>query len=842
MKGRLLARSSLRFYARHPWQLVLAIAGIALGVAVFVGIQLANDSARRAFDLSSDAVTTRTTHRLLPVGDRLDQAVYVALKRDRRFIASAPVVELPVALVSADGERIELTLEGIDVIEETAVRGLAELSTGGGDLSRLLTEPDTVLVPDWVAERFGLASGDAVAIELAGAGGGTRSARVIGTIGATADGRARVVADIATAQAFAGMSGALSRIDLRLDAAAAAALNDALPAATVLVPAESQDQTLAELTRAFNTNLTALGLLALVVGMFLIYSTISFTIVQRWRSIAVLRAVGLDRTELMTKLLGEALAIGVTGTVLGLLLGHALSAGLLELVLRTLDDLYFRRALRAESASQWIFIYSAAIGIGATLLSAFVPAVMAARRDITTASRSRLERSAHRLAGQFAIAALPTLVLAGAVLLLAPRSLFAGFVALFFVLVAGAMLVPLATHGLMRVLERPLGAIAGLTGRMAARGVTDSLSRTGVATAALAVAVATVVSIGLMIASFRVSLIDWIDTTVTADVYVDIDPASTAGLEARLAQLAGRDDIEGLSRSRVARIGTPVGELTLRAAAPGPEGYGLEITAPAAALGSNTAAALLADPAALLVAEPLAYRLGLAPGDTLALPTAAGLEPFTIAGIYRDYNTTGSEILLTLDSYRARFDDDALTGIGVHLASGADEDTVTAAIRETLGLDRRARIRSTSLIREISLVIFDRTFQVTEVLRLLAGIVAFLGILSAVMALQLEREREFAVLRSLGMSVRQLFGQNLAQTSLLGLTAGLAAIPLGAALAWLLVHVINRRSFGWSMDFVLTPGALAAGVAMAIAAAVLAGLYPALVGARADMGLAWRDD
>jgi putative ABC transport system permease protein len=128
------------------------------------------------------------------------------------------------------------------------------------------------------------------------------------------------------------------------------------------------------------------------------------------------------------------------------------------------------------------------------------------------------------------------------------------------------------------------------------------------------------------------------------------------------------------------------------------------------------------------------------------------------------------------------------------------------------------------------------------VLRLLAGIVAFLGILSAVMALQLEREREFAVLRSLGMSVRQLFGQNLAQTTLLGLTAGLAAMPLGVMLAWLLVHVINRRSFGWSMDFVVSGNILLGGVLMAIAAAVLAGIYPALVGARADMGLAWRDD
>jgi putative ABC transport system permease protein len=289
---------------------------------------------------------------------------------------------------------------------------------------------------------------------------------------------------------------------------------------------------------------------------------------------------------------------------------------------------------------------------------------------------------------------------------------------------------------------------------------------------------------------------------------------------------------------RTTRLATPAGEFSLRAAAPGPEGYGIDLAEPAGA----TAESLLADPASLLAAEPLAYRLGLAPGDEFWLPTASGLQRFVIAGIYRDYNTAGSELVMSLATYRRNFDDTGLTSIGVHIEPGVDESSITAALRDAFGPERRARIRSTGMIRDLSLLIFDRTFRITEVLRLLAGIVAFLGVLSAVMALQLEREREFAVLRSLGMSIRQLFGQNLAQTSLLGFAAGLAALPLGTALAWLLVHVVNRRSFGWSIDFEIAPASLLAGLAMAVTAAVLAGIYPALVGARADMGLAWRDD
>lgn len=835
MKLALLALSSLRFYRRHPWQLLLAVAGIALGVAVFVGIELANDSARRAFDTSSSAASEQTTHRLLPTASALPESVYFELKRDRRFVAATPVVETAAALELPDGRSLTLTLKGIDLIEEPAVRGLSSTAVRVEDPTRLLAESATVIVPESIATEYGLTAGTAVTVR---AGGRERGVVVIGTSDDRRAAGTELIADIATAQELAGLTGTLSRIDLQLDDIDAAVLASDPPAGTVLVPASAEDPILLELTRAFNTNLTALGLLALVVGMFLIYSTISFTIVQRWRSIAVLRALGLDRRELMVKLLGEALLIGVTGTLLGLLLGRQLSAGLLELVLRTLDDLYFRRALRASDASNWIYVLSAALGIGATLVSALIPAVIASRREITSTTRGRVERSAKRWAHRFAWAAVPTATIAGAILLVADRGLWQAFVALFLIIVAGAMLIPLATHALMRLIERPAAGLAGLTGRMAVRGVIDSLSRTGVATAALTVAVATVMSIGLMIASFRASLIEWIDTTVTADLYVDIDPDWSGGLADALEQIEALPEVVGISRARVTEIATGNGPLDLRAAAPGPEGYGIDVTAP----GETEADDLLAADRALLVSEPLAYRLNLQPGDSIVLPTASGPQSFAVAGIYRDYNTAGVELIVALESYRRWFNDPGLTSIGIHLAAGADEPAVTAAIRQAFGDDRPTRIRSTAFIREISLVIFDRTFQVTEVLRLLAAVVAFLGILSALMALQLERERDFAVLRSLGMSVRQVFGQNLLQTGLLGLTAGLAAIPLGTVLAWLLVHVINRRSFGWSMDFIVSADAVLAGVAMAVAAALLAGIYPALVGARADMGLAWQDD
>ncbi len=196
--------------------------------------------------------------------------------------------------------------------------------------------------------------------------------------------------------------------------------------------------------------------------------------------------------------------------------------------------------------------------------------------------------------------------------------------------------------------------------------------------------------------------------------------------------------------------------------------------------------------------------------------------------------------MVALDWYRARWADDTLTGLGVYVDKGVAPGAVEAGIRSAV--PGPLRIRSTEGIQRISLEIFDRTFQITEVLRILAALVAFLGVLSALLSIELERAHELAVLRSLGFSPRELTTTLLAQTGLLGATAGLAAVPIGTVLAVLLVHVINRRAFGWSMDFVITPAPLAMGVALAVLAALLAGIYPALRAARVGLAGALREE
>jgi putative ABC transport system permease protein len=433
-------------------------------------------------------------------------------------------------------------------------------------------------------------------------------------------------------------------------------------------------------------------------------------------------------------------------------------------------------------------------------------------------------------------AAVALLAASGVTLAFGPSDLYVAFAALFGVLAAGALLTPMLTVALMQAIDRVVGRRLGLPVSLAVRGVNASLSRTGVATAALAIAVATVNGVGLMIASFRVSLDAWLDTTLTADVY--ISAADDGGLAevVESGALAGIPGVEGLALTRARVLPTPRGDLAVRAVAPGPHGFGLSVVAGE----PEPAVAELAAGRAVLVSERLLLGRQLVVGGELELPSPYGILRLPIAGAFRDFNTAEPSIVMALSRYRSEWRDTELTGVGLDLAADADAAAVETAVRSLL--PDAVRIRGSAAIKRVSLEIFDRTFKVTEVLRVLAGIVAFLGILSALLAIELERARELSVLRTVGFTPRSLGATLLTQTGLLGLSAGLAAIPIGTALALLLVDVINRRSFGWSMDFVVTPGTLTAGLSLAVAAALLAGVYPSWRASRIELGAALREE
>ncbi len=857
MRG-LLARATRRHLTRHPWQLLLTLLGVSLGVAVTVALDLAIQSSREAFRVSGETITGRATHQVLAGPTGLPDALLVSFRVDAGVREVAPVVEG--WGMHPDDPGRPLRILGVDPFAEAPFRPWLAGGPGSGlDGTRLLTEAGALFLSEGTAADLRVGEGDSLPLRLAGG----EASLVVAGILEPADGLARrglrdlLVVDLAEAQDLLGSVGRLDRLDLRLPdplpPERLAELQALLPGDARLVEAGTREATMQEMVRAFDLNLTALSLLGLLFGVFLIYNTMTFSVVQRRRLFGTLRALGATRGQILRGVLAEAAALGVAGAALGLFLGVILGRGLVRLVTRTINDLYFVVSVEGLALPPEVLLRGGLLGVAATLLASLPPAWEAT----TVSPREALARSTveSRVRAFVPRAALAGAVLLGAgalLLLLTSRSLLAAFGGLFAVLVGLALVVPAATVVVLQGIRPLLRRVGGVLGGMAARGVVTSLSRTAPALASLVIAVSVVVGLGIMIQSFRGSVVRWLDVTLQADLYISPPSVVSNRLEGRLPAgvaeaAAGLPGVDGVSTYLGMELVTEAyGVARFVALGLDPRGERSLDLLDTGGTSEARAFAGFREGEGVLVSEPFAFRHGLGVGDGVALPAAteaaspavgrgAGGEgvALPILGIFRDYGAESGTVMVARTRWDAlqgeAAEPDALTSLGLFLAPEVvgDEEAeaqIAALLRAAAGAP--LEIRANRELRALTLEVFDRTFEVTRVLRLLAFVVAFIAVLSALMALELERGREHGVLRATGMTPRQTWGLVSAQTGIMGLVSGLFALPVGLALAAVMIHVVNRRSFGWSLDMEVGLALPLQAVALAVAGAALAGIYP----------------
>jgi putative ABC transport system permease protein len=230
----------------------------------------------------------------------------------------------------------------------------------------------------------------------------------------------------------------------------------------------------------------------------------------------------------------------------------------------------------------------------------------------------------------------------------------------------------------------------------------------------------------------------------------------------------------------------------------------------------------------VILSEPLANRLNLPKHHAvITLDTPSGKHTFQVLGIYYDYASSYGTITLPLDQYRSIWKDETISAAAVRLPEGSDPDEITKSLQKQLVPLQSVLVRPNKTLRADVMVVFDRTFAITGSLQILATIVAFIGILSSLSLIQLEREREIGILRAIGLTARQLWSLVMMETGLICATAGILSIPLGYALAVVLIYIINRRSFGWTLQLSLAPQPFLEALAVAMGAAILAGIWPA---------------
>ncbi len=828
---RLLKKASRNFLYLHPWQLVLAILGITLGVAVVVSIDLALESSLNAFKQTTQALSGKASYRIIASDGGLDEKLYTRLRVIHGIQNLSPVVNGYVDSTATTTNNT-FRLYGIDPLIENSFQSAWQQQYEDGDSLSIMTEPNTVLISRQTAQKMQLQIGDPFPVTT---DTGLHVLKIIDWLPENDAGelfKHLIITDIATAQAILGLVGKLSAIDVLItdvQTAKIQRIREALPADVLLMPLNNQIESLRHMTQAFSINLTALGMLSLLVGMFLIYNSMTFLVLQRRRLIGSLRSIGVTRQQIFRLIIGEALLLALIGTVLGIVLGIILGKNLLPLISGTINAIYYPVDHSALIVTPVQIATGFLMGIAATLLAVLAPAWEATRQSPhRVLIRSELESGVRRLIQSAAMLAVLFIIAGLSLIMLTGNNVTLGLISIFLMLLGFALLTPLLTFVLMTMLEGGVSRSSSVLARIPVRMVKSEISRTGCAIATLMIAVAAAIGMDLMIGSFRMTVSEWVQASLQADMYVNLSGNMQAAnksaadhlLKQKLAQLDGVEMLSSVLRTRLIRGDTPskisVFEINTRSR----QGFIFKRS-----LNSEVWETFNRQNS-VFVTEPYAYHQGIEIGDSIKLRTAQGEQSFKVIAIYADYSGDQGHIAMSRNIYQRYWPDLGYSGIGVYAEQGSNVVQLEADIKQLL--KPYQTVRSEQVIYKVSMQMFEHTFKITETLRWLAAIIAFVGVFSALMAIQFERTRQLGILRAMGMTPGQLSRLISIETGLMGLIAGLFAIPVGFIMVYLLIFVVYLRSFGWTMAFHFDLSVIFQGLLLAIISALLAGVLPAL--------------
>ncbi len=819
---------------------LLAVAGIALGVGSVLSIQILDASALGAFAGSVRAISGDAQLTVMGRGPALDDALLPRVLAEPGVRSAYPVERVEVVAAGPGGAPETLDVLGTDLFAPVRMPWARERA----ELADVLGVPGWVAVSPAMASRMGWSVGSRVPVS-------SGSRRVELRVGALVD-FARLsplassrlaVMDLSQVQGLLGRAGQVRQIDVVVekgaDVAGLARRLDAKlgPGARVLTP-EARMAEADALLAAFRLNLTALSLVSLFVGGFLVYATTQAALARRREELGVLRCLGATRAQVLAVVLADALTLGLLGTALGIPLGWLAARANVSAVSATLRNLYLLEGVERVSLPPWLLAVGVALGLAGALSGAVLPALDVAREDPRALLASR--RGVRPGRGVFALAAGGLLALAAAAALaLGPLRgwRFSGFLLALAVVAAVPLTAPLLLRGAAR-LRAParLGAMYG------ARELAAHLRSTGVAAGALAVSVSMLVGITVMIGSFRSTVEGWLGATLRADVYVTT-PSWRRGengatlqpsVASRLAKVTG---VRAMDRLR--QIFT---EVNGRRISVGGFDAGLAGEGGRVQLAGGDAGAVLAKVKAgeALVSEPLARRARLQPGGTVEVAGPRGPERFRVAGVYRDFGAENGAVLVDLATLAARFGEGALTNVALYAAPGVDAEELAERVKRELSSEALS-VRSNRTLRREVLGIFEQTFAVTRLLEVMSLVVAVSGIALALLVLARERSGEVALYRALGATRGQIFRLFVGHAAGIGAAGLLLGALGGAGLALVLVDLINPDWFGWTLNMHVPWGALVKEAVVLAVAALAASLYPAVRASQAPASELSRD-
>jgi putative ABC transport system permease protein len=819
----------------QPTRFVVTVLALALGVALGSSVYLVNASALNEFGLATKRLVGEADIVVRGPREGFPEQVFVDLARNASVSYLSPMLELEVAL---SGRNETLKVLGLDPFRAAVLQPAIIGDIGEGVFQ--LFRPDAIYLSSAAAQQLKLRRGDLLQVTV---GSSSKSLRVLGILTDGAYPQPLGLMDIASAQWTLNAVGRLNRIDLRLAPGTDVEsfrrhLGTTLPAGVLAIAPQVERDRAVTVTKAYRVNLNMLALVALFTGAFLVFSTQSLSVLRRRRSLALLRALGVTRNQLRNALVGEGLTVGVLGSMLGVFLGMLIAAAILKFLSADLGNGQLRAAEASLHAAPLQMLAFFATGIFVAGIGAWVPARNAAHQSPARALKGG--------DGDYTVTA-RTSWRAGVVLLLLGSALawlppvaglpIFGYAAIAALLLGAVLLVPAATMKGLGLAPRTRRIVLDT----AISQLRENVGLSALSLASIIVSFSLMVAMAIMIYSFRISFDHWLGKLLPADMQLREPFGNDTAFwskddQERLAKAAGVARVE-FRRTRQVLLGPERAAVTLIA-----RGADDSDTAAQLPLIRSTPISLDDKAAPAWISEALQDLYGYKMGDALEIPLAGRIQKFNVAGVWRDYARLSGSIVISKRAYAAATGDESANEGSIWLNTGVDAGTAERTLRRAVGNGDALEITTSTALHERSLQIFDRAFAITYALEIIAVIIGLTGVSFAASSTALARRAEFGMLRHIGMLRRQIIAMLADEgilTSVFGVVYGLA---LGMALSLVLVYVINRQSFHWSIDLAVPLWQLAVLSGALIGAAAVTAIFSGRAALSQDAVRAVRED
>ena len=848
--GRLLQTVSLPRFREHRLRTALTVLGISLGVAMLIAVVLVNRSILRSFADTLDDISGKADLEVTAAAsfeeDKLDQIRGVpGVARATPVLQETALLRLP----EAKGER--LLIVGVDFLGEDDEHfrryDSTELEAIKDDPIAFLNASTHLIISRKLATRFGLKLKDSVPLQTPT---GVQQFEIWGFIEEEGVGRAfggNVAVMYHQAMQVAFERGTrVDRVDVAVapgqdPVAVAAALALALGPGFEASRPERRNAQVAQMLGGLSLALTMGSLVAILVGMFLIYNTMSISVVQRKRELGILRALGTTKRQLLALFTLEGFLLGCVGSLLGVVLGLFLARAMLRVLTDSVNELYVQVAATEVHVDPWLVVAGFLLGVLGSVISAWIPA-----REATRVSAVETLRTGQFTPGKPRHGL--TLADAGGIALalaaLAARALppiagqpYGPFCATTLILLSVALFVPRVIGGVHRVLRRPLEAFFGVEARMANDNVPRDLRRASITAGALMVGVSLTVAFAVFLGSFKVSTLKWVRQTVPADIFVT-SGARFGGVKNTPMSDTIRGDLQALEGvrevDRIRILNIVYRDLPIKLLS-----ANLEIFARHSDITFLQGSAATTVPEVLaggvMVSENLARRFDLKLGDALPLAAPTGERNYRVAGVIVDYTSDQGTIFMDRATMIRDWNDARVDTYELYLDPGFAPETVKHQVEAKFGEALNLFVLTNVEFRAELERLLDETFAVMNALELVALIIAVLGVVNALLATVLDRIRELGVLRAIGMLRRQVRRMVMLEAGILGITAVLTGLGAGLLLGLVLINDIFVVQSGWYIELTLPLGLLGQVAVLVVIVSTLAGWYPAREAARLNV-------